>query len=269
MAGRFNVDEVANSAGTGPVKFPFGFIGQGSQVRGPVTASTDTVTSADNVVVYNPASNAIAVALPAAAGVTGLQLSLLLSTSIAHKVTVTPNGADTIAGYASVIMGSLNDYLIIESDGTGVWKIVSWGVSVAFLADTNAQTCTAGNTVIIFSNVSNDGQGAYNASTGIWTCPYAGRYSVQSLLTFNSATQAVSGVLGLQLFKGSSILYKLGAFIGQSTNSTNSSVWGGVTVGLAAGDTLKMNLNSASSAPTVTADGSATGNYFAVSRIGN
>lgn len=92
---------------------------------------TQTVSGADTIgntsrTVFVSAGGAYALMLPTAAGIAGVRLSIVCDSSVTvtNVVTVTPAGAETIDGYATLPLFAPYTEVVVVSDGTG-WRVES------------------------------------------------------------------------------------------------------------------------------------------------
>jgi len=105
--------------------------------------------------------------------------------------------------------------------------IAGWGSNMAlssnagdgrevFAIATGTPTGGSGvNSIIIFGTTSQDSHGAYSSSTGRYTVPVAGRYSLSGFINATNAS------ISIQLFKNASLVYSVG--ITQSAGQCNIS----------------------------------------------
>lgn len=121
--------------------------------------TTLTSTSATNTYA-DATSGAITVTLPAAS--TTAKKILVKKIDSANNVTVTRAGSDTIEGSNTFVLSSQYQWIVLQSDGTSVWKIVGLTVPSTGIAPSNSQylllasdsnlsnsrTATAGNNVV-------------------------------------------------------------------------------------------------------------------------
>jgi hypothetical protein len=88
------------------------------------TATTPTNgTGGDRVVLCNPTSAGFVVNLPAAATLAGQALTIKNVSSSTNALTVTPNGAETIDGAATLAMTTAWGYATLLSDGSNWFRI--------------------------------------------------------------------------------------------------------------------------------------------------
>jgi len=135
-------------------------------------------------------------------------------------------------------------------------------------ATTSSQAVTNGNT-IIYSSETFDSHGCYDPSTGLFTVPVAGVYSVTaSVGTATVAAGAAGEYFGVRLSQtGSVTRVRSGAF--DVSYSTTSRSYYSITNALfkcIAGDILKAVFEETLAA--VNLDGSATYNYIAIRKVG-
>jgi hypothetical protein len=134
---------------------------------------------------------------------------------------------------------------------------------------TNANTATnASGPVITNWTKDYDSHNAFNATTGIYTVPVSGKYSIRA--SANSASTA---------FTVGSNRYALLQLSGtKSCNGPASSIWASITtlIGMSlnteqnynAGDTISVNFSN-NTGSTVSLDGTAASNWICIERIGN
>ena len=136
--------------------------------------------------------------------------------------------------------------------------------SVNMLANTAATSIDTSTPTIVNGTVVWDSHGAYNSTTGIYTCPISGKYRATSGVRFSSAIIGVGGIQELYLKKNSETSIPL--FRSYLSSSTYQVMMNGVYVFQCnSGDTVKtLSYNN-----TTTALDGSTANFFAVERIGN
>jgi hypothetical protein len=88
-----------------------------------VTASSTTLSSAANMILANAVSNAITVNLPAASTRTNLVYRIKKTDASTNRVTIVPNGSETIDGSQNLILQFQNSAVDIVSSGTS-WYII-------------------------------------------------------------------------------------------------------------------------------------------------
>ena len=143
---------------------------------------------------------------------TGTSTTLLYFGTNGISGQITPQNGSIAFGSAQSV--DINFRLPIA--GWGVTQILSSDTDtrvIALVASGNAGSVTLA-TPVIFPTVANDTHGAYNASTGRYTCPAPGYYNVSASV---NATTSASSVFNI---------YK-NASIGPQVFITNSSVTGG------------------------------------------
>lgn len=83
-----------------------------------------TATSSDYWIICDTSGGAFTITLPAAASNIGLILGILKSEASTNLLTIDPNGAETINGYANIKLQSIGDSLLIIANSGG-WNILS------------------------------------------------------------------------------------------------------------------------------------------------
>ena len=98
-----------------------------------ITTSTSTpvtLTTSSNYALYiSDAGGSAVVNLPVASSSSEKRYLIKKTNSSANTVTITPNGADTIEGAATLVLSTQYSYYEIQSDGTASWKIISQSAS--------------------------------------------------------------------------------------------------------------------------------------------
>lgn len=96
-----------------------------------VTAPTKTMTeNSDTLQVLDATNNTITITLPASTGGPTQALGhpfCFKAINVNNLITILPKAGDTIDGAASVTMTTLNGTVILESDGTHTWRVISTG----------------------------------------------------------------------------------------------------------------------------------------------
>jgi hypothetical protein len=139
----------------------------------------------------------------------------------------------------------------------------------AFYTTTNANTITTGNSAVI-ANLTKvyDTHGGMNASTGVYTVPYSGKYRISSGLTMASiAFTAGAGRLAVMRLTGTQT-YLLNIWTVQSTVTTQPALNGSVTQNFNAGDTISIT-EANSTGSTTNLDAVAAENWISIERVGN
>lgn len=96
-----------------------------SQTSSTISSNTSVTTSSNWGQYADATGGAIAVTLPSAASSTSKVFVIKKTDSSGNAVTVTRAGSDTIDGSTTVALSSQNDWVMIQSDGTTNWKIIS------------------------------------------------------------------------------------------------------------------------------------------------
>lgn len=103
------------------------FLLTASNITTRATTATDGITSADQnkLILANAASGAYPEDLPAASSVAnGFMVIIKKTDSSGNTVTVTPNGADTVEGISSFVLGSQYAFVALVSDHVSNWDII-------------------------------------------------------------------------------------------------------------------------------------------------
>jgi hypothetical protein len=125
-------------------------------------------------------------------------------------------------------------------------------------------TSISSTTIIPFITKSYDTHGAYNSSTGVFTCPAGGKYRV-SMNAVVTATFALGNSNTVGVYKNTTLdiqnFQRTAGSVGTDTISINGEL------SCLAGDTIDIRLTSGGTLPTTTAD--ANYNFLCITRIGN
>jgi hypothetical protein len=134
---------------------------------------------------------------------------------------------------------------------------------VAAYASASTTSLTASFATIIFPTIGSDTHSAYNSSTGVYTAPVPGYYSISGYFQIGTSVSytANTGVY-LAYKKNSASAVSLATWVATATASVSPGVSGSGIVYLNAGDTLV--LQGASSTNATIASGA---NYLSISRL--
>lgn len=119
---------------------------------------------------------------------------------------------------------------------------------------------------IVYATKGWDTHGAYNNSTGIWTCPISGKYTFKSYLA-TSGTFALNNALDMQVQQSGSSsqiseeLIDAGGIINQLAVGVVDDFY------CLTGDTIKVQVSSGATGPSIVSSNSK--NYFSWARVGN
>ena len=204
-----------------------------------LTGTTGNVNIYKNGSSYAQISGGYGTGSGADSGVTG---STIIAMNAGDFIDFRPNTTATFGGGAAPLFTYVSIFLINGSQTSAG----SSGQTVAAIVNTvSGSSITAGNPVV-FTNVVSDSNGAYNTSTGLYTCPVSGYYNME--IVFGTITASNSN-LSVQ---------KNGAYaFGTSNNSlvanaTSTAVCAGTRmIKCNAGDTLALVAVNSSAGVTV------------------
>jgi VCBS repeat-containing protein len=229
-----------------------------------ITSVTTLSATASTFQYADATSAAYAVTLPAAGSSVDKVLFIKKIDSVAHNVTVTCAGSDTIEGSATVVLSTQYQWIWIQSDGTSVWKVLGRTVPSSGIApggDTyllvsadvtnlpNSRTLTAGAN-IFFTD------GGAGSTFTIATGTYTASSGSGSLTSSSNEIQNVSAAGGATVITLPTAASQAGKqfTIKKSDSSANT-----VTVTRASSDTIDgattFVLSIQYQAVTITADG--------------
>lgn len=190
--------------------------------------------------------------------------------SYASRVVVGLKAGDLITFRAdsAVTIGS-GSFFSIQKLANPQQIAASAKVACSYSSTTATSVANTGVTVIPFPSKEEDTHNAYNTSTGIWTCPAPGTYSIKVQIAFNSAAYAASNYADIQIFKNGNYCRAGGVTYVQAAG-TYFLYPGAVTVDLPfiAGDTIQFKAENIRTGGATVLSGSSGGNYMSISRIG-
>lgn len=147
-----------------------------------------TVTTANDVILGDVSAGTFAITLLTAAGNTGKVFTIKKSDSSSNVLTLNTTSSQTIDGQTSVSLCTLNDEIVVISDGAN-WKVQSRNAPIFALYITNGgQSITANTTDITFSTKTYDSNSAWNGTQ--FTAPRAGFYLFKGRMQTTTSTGA-------------------------------------------------------------------------------
>lgn len=163
--------------GTGNNLFPTdgGALGTYSIQTWTQSAQTAIVTltsTASTVQLVSNAGATYAITLPAASGNGAKVLAFKKTDNNTNQITITPAGSDTIDGAASYALTAQNQYIVLQSDGTSVWRVIATnnaGDLLGTLSNSRLATSVAtssGNLSPLFTSTVTANAIVYTLSTG-------------------------------------------------------------------------------------------------------
>lgn len=146
------------------------------------TSSTSvTVTAGDGTIVCTNTNNAT-VAIPSAANLPNRIIVVKKGASNTATVTLDPSGSETIDGATSYVLYVLNDYVMIQSDGSN-WRVVGGYLTphACTMRRMAVQSGIASSSFnkILFDTVSRDNGGLTNVANSRAILRRAGNYRIQ------------------------------------------------------------------------------------------
>lgn len=106
-----------------------------------VKTSTYAILSTDSTVVTDASAGAFTSTLPSAVGALGKTYTIdhVGSGNSTNCMTLATTSAQTIGGFSSITMVTLNESIVVQSDGAN-WLIISWKTTTPWIAFTPANT---------------------------------------------------------------------------------------------------------------------------------
>jgi hypothetical protein len=159
-----------------------------------------TLVNSDDVVQFNCASGSLVATLPDATLATvgkRFKVRRAADATIANTLTVNTTSSQTIDTRAS---GSIHlapsDYLEVVSDGSN-WQVVTLQETISIAYGLTTSQAVSGNAVIKYDTKLKDTHGAFSTSTGLFTAPAAGLYTILCQGAQNTATDLYIKVTGV------------------------------------------------------------------------
>lgn len=174
-------------------------------------------------------ASAFTVTLPTAIGISGKIITVNLTG--VSLISIATTSGQTIGPYSTGViqLGTQGDSVTVYSDGAN-WQLIALNISVVTSIKTLSSTTITSNTNIVLSTVVFDNLSSYNTSTGIYTAPLSGKYSISfspSYVVVGSADDAsifVNGTQAAQQFMGANNLVRASgtAYVSVSQGDTIS-----------------------------------------------
>jgi len=226
-----------------------------TSVAASYTSGNPTVAVYKNGSIYGYVTNT---AYTTGANVTG---SITVQLNAGDYIDLRPNGSLTVSGAASNIMS-------IERLSGPVAIAASESVNARYTTAAGQTLANAANVTVVWGTKDYDSHNAMNTSTGVYTIPSPGKYSIKGLLTISSATWAATQGVEVYLLKNGSNATTM------STAPVQAAYTGGFTCiyddeyDFKAGDTLAVAIfqNKGSSGTLLT---NAAYNHVAIKKVGN
>ncbi|MDI9847568.1 hypothetical protein QM467_05770 [Rhodoblastus sp. 17X3] len=143
-----------------------------ANARTAVSDAAYTVLTTDRIVAYSALTAARVVSLPAASSFPAGHPLIVIdesgNCSATKTLTLSPNGSDTMNGLASAVLSSPSARIILESNGSSRWAIISRSANVRLFAASTTYVPTPGLTkanVYLVSGGGGGGGGALQAAS--------------------------------------------------------------------------------------------------------
>jgi hypothetical protein len=138
---------------------------------------------------------------------------------------------------------------------------------VALSANGTTSTVSSSQaTVAPWTTTEVDTNGSFNATTGVWTCPAAGVYSISAQLRFGWASIAVGNALAISVYKNNTTDLAFNFETAESTSTTVKVLNVDRVARLIAGDTIRIQASNAATTPNLSS--SAAYGLFQIVRVG-
>lgn len=142
-------------------------------------------------------------------------------------------------------------------------------VAKVYLAANQSVANTSTNATILYDTIVKDSHGAFNTSTGIFTCPVSGQYLVAPSIRYVGAQTWVAGnYLDMGVYLGSTLKYAR-SFDVSTTAAAGQELQGDTLIACLAGETIKVQTSHNRTAGAINLFGSATQNTLSITRVGN
>lgn len=236
-----------------------------------------------------------------AAGTTGTSTTLLSSQTVDRTITI-PDFTDTLAvlagsqtfttktlSRASNTFSGYTANALPLADGSGILGAglapgaagtfprsngTTWAVSAIQNSDlperialrafrtTNQSIPDNTLTTVAFDNTDYDNSGGFNLSTGVWTCPVAGKYDIQGIAKFGAVA---TGTRVLYFRLNGATVYEIDSKQGDAIYAIRLN--GSTTLNLALNDTLELMVLQDSTGPLNYLSGTTVGS-FCITQVG-
>lgn len=177
---------------------------------------------------------------------------------------------DTLAIFAFQSSGGT---LTIGGSGTpynyATFTRVSGPVTIAstetVAARGNTSVTNSASGIVVYTAKTYDTHGAFDTSTGRYTCPTPGKYSVKAAVTYSSTAFSAGAAESISLYKNAVQFSQLAYHQVEALKTEPVTLSGSDEIQCLAGDILDIR----TSGSAVALDGSAINNFVAISRIGS
>lgn len=172
---------------------------------------------------------------------------------------------DTNITAPSLITTSPSTYMQITRV-SGPSQIAATESVNASYTSTNGAAIGTSYSALAFNVKNYDSHGAYNPSTGSYTCPVSGKYEVSSIITTASVTLTTAQQIEVAVYKNSAFYAELGLVQGNGTAAAYRVSGAPVQVQCNAGDVLQLQTNASVATSAYTVQGFS---HLEFKRIGN
>lgn len=132
------------------------------------------------------------------------------------------------------------------------------------------EVCTTAATTgaaLVYTTRVYDTHAAYNTSTGVYTIPTAGVYSLQAVFRGGTHAAAVTDEVVIEARRNGTLFSVVGAMQWNAAATLRAEVFGCTRINCVAGDTITFNLVNTFGA-TITGNGVAARNYICIEKVG-
>lgn len=182
-------------------------------------------------------------------------------------VTLQDGSAATLITMASGSQATAT--LMTQSGLAGVWDVSYTLGAAAFAANgryfSSASTITSSLSTVVYATTGFDAQNAYNNSTGILTIQTTGKYQINAAIT-TAGTITLNNALDIQIQQTGSSSQISETLTDAGGAMTNLSAYVSDIFNCVAGDTIKVQVSSSATLPTIVSSNSR--NYFSWSFLG-
>lgn len=178
-------------------------------------------------------------------------------------------GGDGGSGYIEVTEYYYNGAIGTATNVTGIVAVANGGTGLSASANgryfSSTTTISGSLATVVYATQGFDARGNYNNSTGIFTCTVAGKYQFNAGIA-TAGTIALNSALDMQIQQTGSASQISEDLVDGAAGLTNLSTSVGDIFNLAVGDTIKVQVSSGATAPTIVSSNSR--NYFSWSYLG-
>jgi hypothetical protein len=183
---------------------------------------------------------------------------IIIPMNVGDYIDVRNTSGSTTQGFANSKYYCTINISLITGGGNGAQN-----VNGRYYSSTT--TLSGSLATVVYATKGFDSTNSYNNSTGIWTCPVSGKYQFNAGIA-TAGTVALNSALDLQIQQTGSASQISEDLVDGAAGLTNLSTSVGDIFYCIAGDTVKVQVSSGATAPSIVSSNSR--NYFSWSMVG-